>query len=273
MSGGLTFYFFVCFFPFILIVFSLLGKIIESSSIMANISALIDKFVPSGQYAIQLKSLLAKQVEEFIAKKNPAGYIGIFGLILGATGLFSSLRTVLDTVFEVTIKKHLLKAKLKDIQMIFVILLFFLISVLFPSIELTRNLIHEFELAGKLIDIPVLEKLPLFIETYESPFALLISFLMVFLILFFIYKFVPHERIPSRVALVSAFMAALLWELAKFGFNLYLETICNWREIYGAYVLFVVLASWIYCSSLILIIGAEIGQLYRESEIKPKTKP
>ena len=37
-----------------------------------------------------------------------------------------------------------------------------------------------------------------------------------------------------------------------------------WVKIYGTYVLFVVVAFWIYYSSIVFIIGAEIGKLYSD---------
>jgi uncharacterized BrkB/YihY/UPF0761 family membrane protein len=47
-------------------------------------------------------------------------------------------------------------------------------------------------------------------------------------------------------------------------FGFYITHFASIERIYGAYVLVVLLAVWIYYSSIIFILGAEIGQLYRE---------
>jgi len=42
------------------------------------------------------------------------------------------------------------------------------------------------------------------------------------------------------------------------------------NRIYGTYALIVVVAFWIYYSSILFLVGAEIGQLYRERRIQSK---
>ena len=69
---------------------------------------------------------------------------------------------------------------------------------------------------------------------------------------------------------VSALWATLLWELAKQLFGLYVSYSANLSRVYGAYVFIVAVILWLYYSSVVVIVGAEIGQLYidRHSEKK-----
>ena len=78
------------------------------------------------------------------------------------------------------------------------------------------------------------------------------------------YFAVPQTNLPKRVVFISALSAAVLWEIAKQLFSLYLANVVSIRRIYGTYALLVVTAFWIYYSSIVFIIGAEIGQLSRE---------
>jgi len=71
---------------------------------------------------------------------------------------------------------------------------------------------------------------------------------------------------------VSALWAAILWEIAKQLFGLYITHAITLKKIYGAYVLMVVVAFWVYYTSIVFIIGAEIGQLYRE-KVKKRLSP
>jgi membrane protein len=64
--------------------------------------------------------------------------------------------------------------------------------------------------------------------------------------------------------MVSAFWAALLWEAAKQLFGYYLYHFSSFGKIYGTYALVVVVAFWIYFSSVVFIVGAEIGKLFQE---------
>jgi membrane protein len=79
-----------------------------------------------------------------------------------------------------------------------------------------------------------------------------------------IYYLIPYERLGIGVVIVSAFWATLLWEIAKQAFGYYVTNVATIGRIYGAYVMIVVVAFWIYYSSIVFVLGAEIGQLYRE---------
>ena len=63
---------------------------------------------------------------------------------------------------------------------------------------------------------------------------------------------------------MGAFWAALLWEIAKQVFGFYLHNFSGLGKIYGAYALIVVVAFWVYYSSIVFIVGAEIARLYAD---------
>ena len=61
-------------------------------------------------------------------------------------------------------------------------------------------------------------------------------------------------------------MGGSFWETAKQGFGFYLHHFATFGRIYGTYAL-VGCRVWIYYSSIIFIIGTEIGRLYTEQKI------
>jgi membrane protein len=87
---------------------------------------------------------------------------------------------------------------------------------------------------------------------------------LIFIVFAVLYFSVPLKKIGKRATLVSALWAALLWEAAKQLFGFYLHNYAAFGRIYGAYALGVVVAFWIYYSSVVFIIGAEIGRLFYE---------
>jgi membrane protein len=82
------------------------------------------------------------------------------------------------------------------------------------------------------------------------------------------YWLIPHGKLKWSVIFVSALSASLLWEVAKQLFGLYISNIVTLNRIYGTYALFVIVGFWIYYTSIVFILGAEIGQLYRERHEK-----
>lgn len=80
-----------------------------------------------------------------------------------------------------------------------------------------------------------------------------------------IYKVLPNTRVSWRSALFAGVVTGLLWEIFKQGFAFYLTHFGNsGNKIYGALGGAVLLVTWIYYSSVVLLSGAEIGKMYQE---------
>ncbi|MFA7229469.1 MAG: YhjD/YihY/BrkB family envelope integrity protein, partial [Melioribacteraceae bacterium] len=85
------------------------------------------------------------------------------------------------------------------------------------------------------------------------------------LIMFFLlYYLIPYEQLGKKVALISAFWATFLWEVARNIFKYYVNNILAENSLYGAFVLILAVLLWVFYSACLFIVGAEIGQLFRE---------
>lgn len=74
----------------------------------------------------------------------------------------------------------------------------------------------------------------------------------------------PVTRVRLRAALWGGVISAILFELAKFGFSLYLSRILgSYKSIYGALGLLPLFLFWIYLAWLILLWGVEIAHAYQ----------
>jgi membrane protein len=260
-AAGLAFSLLVCIIPFVLIVFAVLVYFLQAlppDSLEQEINAYIDRFIPYEQYASFVKGIIFSRLDRFLAElggyKKIAVYVGVIGMLFAASGLFSSMRTILNRVYRVDAGKHVVIAKLRDFGMILLVLLFFLISTTsLPMLEVVKDSAHKIK----------------FFEFFRLSFIQnvsfgVVSFLIVFVVFYTLYYLVPYAKLSKRVTAISALCATVLWELAKQAFGYYITNFASLKRIYGTYVLLVVVVFWIYYSSIIFIIGAEIGQLYRE---------
>lgn len=258
LGGGLAFSLFVCIVPFTLIIFAVLGTVLDSASMQLQINTLIETLIPYTEYSDFVKEIIFSRIQEVIKYRNIAGIIGGVGILFAASGLFSSMRTILNKVNGLEVELNIIIAKLKDFFLILmVIIIFFFTTFLIPIFQLLQNKADEW---------PALS----FLHTgfFESVLFSLFSFILIFVVFSSLYFSVPVKKLGRKATFVSAFWAAILWEIAKQIFGFYINNFTTLSRIYGAYVLMVVVAFWIYYSSVVFIVGAEIGKLYSERKNK-----
>jgi membrane protein len=257
-AGGLAFSLFVCIVPLTLIIFSVIGRLLDTPEVAQQIGEFIHNIIPYPDYADKVTAVVESRVEEFVYFKDVAGIIGLGGLLLAATSLFSSMRTILDRIYNVHEGQSFLIGKLRDLGLVGVVIIYFILAIaLLPALEVFV------EFTKKLDFLSVMR-----LSFVENAIYGLASLTLIFVAYTAIYFLVPYGRAPKGVVFVSALSAAVLWELAKQLFGFYISTFGTFKRIYGAYALGLVVVFWIYYTSIVFIIGAEIGQLYRERRDK-----
>jgi membrane protein len=73
-----------------------------------------------------------------------------------------------------------------------------------------------------------------------------------------LYATVPNTRVPVRHALLGGLFTAVLFEVAKALFGLYVQSFPGYQLIYGAFATVPLFLLWIYLSWLIVLFGAEL---------------
>ncbi len=254
LAGGLAFSLFVSIVPLVLIVFSVIGSFLAKAQVEGEINTFIERMIPYRDYADFVKELVAGRVEEFRKYKNVAGVIGIVGLLFASSTLFSSMRTILDKVYQVKEEVSILLGKLRDFGLIVLILIYFLTTTFILSTwQVVKDLTDRIE----FVNVSAADSL-------GGVLFAIFTFVLVFAAFAIIYYIVPYRKPPKKTILVSALSATILWVLAKELFGFYITHFVMLKRVYGAYVVMIVVAFWIYYTSIVFIIGAEIGQLFRE---------
>ena len=248
-AAGLAFATFLCLVPSLFIVFFVLEAILDVASMAHLIDVVVEALIPYESHAEYLKQVLFSRIPEVVVFKEVYGLSGLLILLLTASSLFGSMRTILNTVFQVSERKHQVIGKMRDFGMVFLILCLFLLSV---------------------VSLPILEAVT---DIAVAPWRLymsyiygLVSFTLIFAVFFILYWLVPYRRPQVKILALGALWAAMLWEVAEQLFGYYLSHFASIRYLYGAYVLSAAVALWIYYSAIVFILGAEIAQLYDEKK-------
>lgn len=74
-------------------------------------------------------------------------------------------------------------------------------------------------------------------------------------LLFLLYALMPNTHVSVRAAVIGSLVGALLWEAAKFGFQIYVVKAAPYSNIYGSIGLIPLFLFWIYVTWLIVLFG------------------
>ncbi|MCK6476298.1 MAG: YihY family inner membrane protein [Phycisphaerales bacterium] len=85
-----------------------------------------------------------------------------------------------------------------------------------------------------------------------------------------IYSVVPNARVRPMSALSGAFVAALLWEAAKWAFAFYVKS-AGYTKLYGALALLPLFLLWIYVAWMIVLLGLFISYTIQSRGVRPVT--
>jgi membrane protein len=189
------------------------------------------------------------------ADSNPhagtiAGIIGIATLIMSATGVFGQLQRSLNLIWDVKASGGILLTIMKRLTSLLMVMSLWVL--LLASMLLSAGVAAM----GKSVQgsLPGGE----WLWQVVSFVAPLVLFIPLFALLF---KYVPDVRIRWRDVWVGGTVTAVLFALGKLGLGIYLGK-AGTTSAYGAAGAFMALLLWVYYSSLIIFLGAEVTQVW-----------
>jgi membrane protein len=225
-----------------------------------------------GEVANQMRSMVGDQGAEAVegmianAKKPASGAVattlGVVTLLLGASGVFSELQKSLNKIWEVEAKQG--QGILRIIRERF----FSFVMVLGVAFLLLVSLVLSAALGalGKYFS-----NLPESVSWLSQILNFLVSFVVITLLFAMMFKILPDAQIAWRQVWLGAALTALLFTMGKFLIGLYLGR-SSMASSYGVAGSFVVLLVWVYYSSQILYLGAEMTKVYADqtgAQIRP----
>ena len=259
LSGaGIAYSIIISIIPLVLLVFSVLGNIIDVASIEEQVNTAINELIPYAGSAEYMKNFILSRIPEVVKYKSLAGGIGLLGLFFTSTWLFSSMRTILNKIFKVDDTKGAIIGLLRDFGMVLLVLVFILLSTyLLPTINFFVSLTDNIEILK-----------PFGLGSVVNGIVPYLSMLLMFLMFYLFYTFIPYVKLHYKVPIASALWATILWETVRLLFEYYVTNFLALNKLYGTFLFFAVVMFWIFYASIIFLVGAEIGQLYRERRDK-----
>jgi membrane protein len=78
-------------------------------------------------------------------------------------------------------------------------------------------------------------------------------------------RFAPAERRPKRWASVGGVLVVVAWIVFTVVFRFYVTSVANFKTAVGQLTVFILLAIWVYASSIVFLVGVEIDELLRKN--------
>lgn len=243
LASQLAYYLALAFFPFLIFLITLIGfSELNSKEVLEGLSTLLP---------ISVYELTESIVREVLDSQN-TGLLGA-SILLAIWTASSGFRGVIKGVNKAyDIEEHRSFIKRSIIAII-------------STIALAITIICTLAMLvfGDLIGRYLLSILP-FYDLVSTLWNILRYLVIVFMMIFIfagIYKFTPSKRLKWKEVIPGAVFSTLGWVIVSLGFAYYINTFANYSRFYGSLAAVFILMTWLFLTSIILIIGVEINSV------------
>lgn len=241
-AAGVTFYTLLALFPAIAAMISIYGLFADPATIGEHLN-LIAGFVPGGGLEI-----IEEQVRRITEKGS--GALG-FGVVVGlATSLWSAnqamkaLVDALNVVYDEKEKRGFFRRLLLTMSFTLGGLLFMLLAI---AAVVVLPVVLQYVGLGSLETVLGLARWPVLL-------------LAIGLFLALIYRYGPsRQNARWRWVTWGSAVASLLWVVGSIGFSWYVTNFGDYNETYGSLGAAIGFMTWIWLSSILILVGAELN--------------
>ena len=264
LAAALSFYTVLSLSPLVLIVVAAAGLVLGDQPVRTELLSQIRALVGEAG-AETVRTVL----ESTTIRGQSLGsmIVGIITLLFGATTVFTQLQSSLNQIWDVktavkTVTRRgllwsLIRTRLLSLTLVLVVGFLLLVSLVVSAVlaAFQGYLSRVFPGVGTLWQIA----------------NLVVSLLVISVLIAMVYRLLPDVRLDWPDVWVGAATTSVLFGVGKFLIGLYLGH-ASIGSSYGAAGSLVVFLVWIYYSSLIMFLGAEITVVYarqRRRRVRP----
>ncbi len=247
-AAALTFTTLFAVVPLLTVIFTLLAAFPSTQNLTQEVQDFIfQNLVPTSSEAV------ASYLQDFSTQAGQLTLVGIVVLVVTAIMMLVTIERAFNDLWEVKAPKQNMFSILRYWAVIslgpFLLGAGFFVSSYLASITLFQD---ASEMVGSVI--PGLAIVPMLFTALG--FSLL-------------YIAVPNCKVSIRAGVLAGLAAAVLFELAKRGFTLFIANFASYELVYGAFAAFPVFLLWIFVSWLIVLFGVELSRSFVLHELTP----
>lgn len=256
-GAEISFYLLLSFFPFLIFIITLISYIP-----VIHLNLYVDwlsKVMPANAY-----SVVSYIINRAVSDKSTnllfiSFFITLWSATSGVTAIIKGINKAYDHEETRSYLKIMAISQLFTIEIVLIIT-FSLVLVVYGD-KLSNLLIHFLGFENVFL---------FFINRMRYIFAIV----SIFLLLLSLYMYTPNHRLRVRDVFPGAIVATFGWISASVIFSYYANTYINYRLLYGSIGGIIALLSWLYLSSMVILIGAEVNAFFHFAKTgRQKIKP
>ena len=246
MAAAISYYALISLFPLILGFIAVASFVIDDASTQQQITEWVASFLPGSEEFVN------QQIEQVLTLRSTIGAFAIVSLLWSGSAVFGGITRSINRAWDVHQDRPLHISKARQLLMALLTGFLFLLST-----TITTFLRAYERFASE--DFPYAS---MFLDTNSVAILQVSSFALIFVVFLMLYKYVPNTKTYWQYIWVGALVAAVLFEITKNLFIVYLNRFANFENVYGTLTPVIALMFWAYLSGLILILGAELSSEY-----------
>ena len=246
-SAAMSYFGLMALFPALLLMFGISNKLAAGSQLLTHS---VDVYPGSSKF-------LRDTIEAFSDIGTGAIITCIILVFWAGSWVFAVIERAVNRIWGAT-SRTFLHGRALTIGMVGLVGVLLALSVFATSILVALR-----EMAGRLSPRQI-ERYTLLTSVGSAFWQVLfatVSYLVTVALFVLVYRFMPKAAVTLRDTLPGAFLAGLLWEIAKYIFALSLHYF-HYDQVYGSVGAVVAVLTWSYVSSLILLFGAQLTAVF-----------
>ncbi len=239
-------------FPLVLLVFALSSSLLAQPQIRRQLIDFILHNLQTPGLADGLTGDVIAQANRILQEREAVSVLALIGLLWGASGVFGTIDSAINVAWNAHRQRSFWRRRIIGLLIALVVIVLFLLSVAATAV------VNAIQLLPQIAAFVPLSKF--FSEAISFLLPIALSFMM-FLPL---YKLLPQTTVSWRSVMVGAMLAAILWQASNILYSIYVVRVAEGRYsmVYGPFGAVILFLLWIYISSIILLIGAELAAAY-----------
>jgi len=243
LAAGVAFYIFLALFPALIAAVTVYGLVADPADVERQISSLANA-LPS-----DTASLIGDQLRAVTSTSSSALSLGLvaslFGALFSASGGMANLVKAINLAYDEDETRGFIKLRATALMLTLGLVAFLVVAV---------GLVAVLPAVLNAIGLGTVASLAIGAVRWIGLVAFVLGALAV------LYRYAPDRDNPRfSWTSVGAAVATVLWIIGSFGFSLYVSNFGSYGETYGALAGVVVLLLWLFLTSFIILLGAEIN--------------